>query len=146
MAEYENTNRGALFPAENQKIIRSGPMNINGSDHQCSIVQVSTKNGKTFFEVYQKIGVVFINDNKKDENDADMNGTIETKSGEMKIWGRKKKSKNGHDYTSISLSESRKQYSNNYPKTQASVMASKDIAFQDSHMNNIANEDDEIPF
>ena len=89
MSEYDDTNRGALFPAEDQKIIRSGPVNIDGSQEHCAIVQTKTKSGKTIFEFYQKIGAIFPNE-KRNENDADMSGNLETKSGPMKVWGRKK--------------------------------------------------------
>ncbi len=102
MSEYDDTNRGALFPAEDQKIIRSGPVNIDGNQEHCAIVQTKTKSGKTIFEFYQKIGAIFPNE-KRNENDADMSGNLETKSGPMKVWGRKKQSKNGNDYTAISL-------------------------------------------
>jgi len=104
--EYDNTNSGALFNAENQKLLRSGPVNINGNDEYMAIVQSKTRSGKTIFEVFQKVGVVFPNE-KRDENDADMSGNISNlKDGlEMKIWGRKRESKNGNPFTSISLAE-----------------------------------------
>ncbi len=30
--EYDNTNSGVLFPAENMKVLRKGPVDIEGND------------------------------------------------------------------------------------------------------------------
>ena len=143
MTEYDDTNKGALFPAENQKIVRSGPVNINGSAEYCAIVQTTTKNGKTVFEFYQKIGAIFPNE-KRNENDADMSGSLETKSGPMKVWGRKRQSKNGNDFTSISLAPPLDQYPNDHTRRQGF----KEMSNANRHMESIASSvpDDEIPF
>ena len=134
MSEYDDTNRGALFPAEDQKIIRSGPVNIDGSQEHCAIVQTKTKSGKTIFEFYQKIGAIFPNE-KRNENDADMSGNLETKSGPMKVWGRKKQSKNGNDYTARSLAPP-------LDAPRQSPMGSDAVG----HMPSSSVADDEIPF
>ena len=146
MTEYDDTNRGALFPAENQKIVRSGPVNINGKGEYCAIVQTITKNGKTVFEFYQKIGAIFPTE-KRNENDADMSGNLETSSGQMKVWGRKKQSKNGNDYTHISLAPPLDKYPNDHARRQGF----KEMNSANKHMESISArveeiEDDEIPF
>ena len=143
MSEYDDTNRGALFPAENQELVRSGPVNIAGADQHCAIVQTITKNGKTVFEVYQKIGAVFPNDKKRNDDDYDMSGKVDLPSGQkMMIWGRKRQSKNGNHYTAISLSE---------PKVNDSYTVQqgmKDMKQAKNHMESISKPyvDDEIPF
>jgi hypothetical protein len=102
MSDYDDTNKGALFEAANQKVIRSGPMNFAGEDGKMAIIQTTTKHGKTVFEVYQKLGAVFPNE-KRDENDADMTGKLNLNGVEFRIWGRKKVSKNNQSFTSISI-------------------------------------------
>ena len=103
MTEYDNTNSGAVFPANNQKLIRQGTLNVEGKDENVAIVQTTTKTGKTVFEVYQKIGAVFINDRKRDEKDADMSGTVSFVMGDYTMWGRKRESKSGMSFTSLSI-------------------------------------------
>lgn len=105
MNEYDNTNQGAVFPASNEKLIRSGKLNIEGIEERVTIVQVTTKTGKTVFEVYKKVGAVFINDNKRDEKDADMSGTVNfgNPKGDYMMWGRKRESKGGVPFTSLTI-------------------------------------------
>ena len=82
----------------------------------------------------RKIGAIFPNE-KRNENDADMSGNLETKSGPMKVWGRKKQSKNGNDYTAISLAPP--------------LDAPKQSPMESDAANQIPSsrlEDDEIPF
>ena len=104
MTEYDNTNSGALFAAANSRILRQGPVNIQGDDTHLMIVEVTTKEHKKFYEVYQKVGAIFANDDKRTENDPDMSGGINYMGLEMKIWGRKKvASQSGDKFTAISL-------------------------------------------
>ena len=140
---YDDTNRGALFPAENQQLVRSGPINIAGTNQFCAIVQTKTKNGKTVFEVYQKIGAVFPNSKKRNDDDYYMSGKVDLPSGnQLIVWGRKKKSKNGNDYTAISLSEPKVE--DRYTKQQGF----KEMKKANDHIKSISSqiEDDEIPF
>lgn len=102
MAEYDNTNTGALFPAENMKVIRQGKIDIEGKEDDYCLCQVQTKNGHTIFEVYQKVGAVFINERKRDEKDADMSGTVTIEGTDYMMWGRKRESKSGMAFTAIS--------------------------------------------
>tara|TARA_R110000751_G_scaffold56451_4_gene120421 strand:+ start:4140 stop:4535 length:396 start_codon:yes stop_codon:yes gene_type:complete len=114
MTEYDNTNSGALFNTSNQKLLRSGPVNVEGSDETLCIIQTETKNGKTIFEVYQKVGAIFTND-KKSENSPDVGGTVTLSGTEYFMNGWKKQSKNGNNFTSISL----KQKDEQPPKDEA---------------------------
>lgn len=102
--DQTKVNTGALFPAANCKILRQGPVNIQGKDENLMIVQVTTKDHQSFFEVYQKVGAIFTNDKKRDENDPDMSGEFDYGGTIMKIWGRKKTAQtSGMKYTSISM-------------------------------------------
>jgi hypothetical protein len=105
MSDYDDTNRGALFNASNQKLIRRGPVNINGEPLEIAIVQTKTKNGKIVFEVYQKIGAVFTNDDKTSEKSPDMSGTVEFQNREWQMAGWKSEGRSGTPYTSVAISE-----------------------------------------
>jgi len=106
--EYDNTNSGVLFPAENMKVIRKGPVDIEGKETDMMITQSQTRDGKAIFEVWQKAGPIFVNE-KRNENDADMSGSVQTEHGEYKIWGRKRTSKKtGSPLTSVSLAPAKK--------------------------------------
>jgi len=102
MTDYDNTNRGALFEAANRNLIRQGKVDFAGDEEEIAIVKAITKNNKTIFEVYQKIGVVFVNENRS-ENAPGMSGPVEFKGREFKMAGWAKKSKDDRPYTSISV-------------------------------------------
>ena len=104
MADYDNTNSGALFAAEHMKIIRQGKVNVDGVEDNYVLVQTETAGGKTIFEMYQKVGALFVNDKKRTENDPDISGSVTDKSsGEWRFAGWKKTSKAGDQYTSIGV-------------------------------------------
>lgn len=104
MTEYDDTNQGALFAAAHCKIIRQGPVNMQGDDQHLAIVEVTTKDHQKFYEVYQKVGAIFTNDDKRNDDDPDMSGEINYHGLEMKIWGRKRVgNKSGNKFTAISL-------------------------------------------
>ena len=103
MTDYDNTNSGALFNAANQKLVRAGDVDVNGTSERLAIVLTETKNGKTIFEVYQKVGAIFTNDDKKTDKHPDVGGKIEVGGQEYYMSGWKKLSKNDVNYTSVSL-------------------------------------------
>ena len=141
MTEYDNTNSGALYPAEHMKpvgradwddlkILRQGKVDVEGNESRMVITQSTSRDGKTYFEVYQaigervlvtevtdrdgntyfefykKIGPIYANDRKRTERDADMSGTVipgDGSGGEYMIWGRKRETKSGVKMTSVSL-------------------------------------------
>jgi hypothetical protein len=72
---YDNTNKGAAFaPFEAQRLILQGKINDDGIDRKVVFVKDQTKGGKNIIEVYEKIGVLFENDKKGNENAPDYTG------------------------------------------------------------------------
>lgn len=142
--QYDNTNSGALYPAEHMttigrkddlKVIRHGKVDVEGSETNMVITQTTSREGKTYFEVYEevddrvlvvevtardgstyhkflkKIGPIYTNDRKRTEKDADMSGTVKPQDGslgEYMIWGRKRTTRDGAPLTSISLAPKEK--------------------------------------
>ncbi len=109
MAEYDNSNSGALWPTGENKLIRQGKVDIDGSEVELAVTHVTTKTGKTIFEVFQKVGVVFANDRKDSENHPDMKGSLTHDGSEYWVAGWKKESKNGLKFTSVSFSPKEQQ-------------------------------------
>lgn len=104
MSDYDNTNTGALFPANHMKVIRQGKINVEGTDDFFTLVQCETPNGKTVFEIYQKVGAMFVNDKKTTDKDPDTTGKMtHPEAGEMSIVGWKNQSKAGDPYTKIGV-------------------------------------------
>jgi uncharacterized protein (DUF736 family) len=103
MSDYDNTNRGGMFPTGNQELLRQGKVNFNGAELQLCIVKVITQSGKTVFKVYREIGAVFVNDKKGNEKAPDMSGKVEHNGADWKMAGWRKESQNGLPYTSISV-------------------------------------------
>jgi len=162
MSDYDNTNSGALYPAEHMKpfgraswddlkILRQGKVNIEGEESRMILTQSTSKDGKTYFEVYEamsdralvaevtdrdgntyfefykKIGPIYANDRKRSDRDADMSGTVTPKDGslgEYMIWGRKRETKSGVKMTSVSLAAKEKK--NESPTYSASSSDSLD--------------------
>ncbi len=105
MAEYDNTNSGALFTPIETYLLKTGKINVEGDENYYSLTETTTKSGKKVYEVHMKVGAMFINDRKSKDTDPDISGSI-TKDGiEYMVWGRKRESKTGTKFTSISLAE-----------------------------------------
>ena len=63
--QYDDTNRGALFPPrENNVLVGQGKLNNNGNEEYHVIVKATLPSGKVIREVYKKVGVLFENDNQ----------------------------------------------------------------------------------
>lgn len=107
MSDYDDTNRGVAFPPrENQKLFLTGKLNINGQDQRTALVKNITPNGTKLIEVYQKIGVLFVN-KKQDNPDAPaFAGPIDDTNLRIAAW---KKEKDGMNYLSMSVSENQQQ-------------------------------------
>ncbi len=103
MAEYNNTNKGALFNAYNCKIKGQGSISIGQTPSDYVLVEEQTKHGQTFYNLYVKSAKIYKNENKRNDDDADMNGVIESHIGEFRIWLREKTSKNGNEFISCSV-------------------------------------------
>ncbi len=103
MADYDNTNRGAAFPPfETQQLILQGKINVDGNDMKAILVKDQTQGGTKLIEVYQKVGVLFDNDKKGNENAPDYSGPLEVGDKRMAAW---RKESNGKPYMSISVSD-----------------------------------------
>jgi len=108
MAEYDNTNSGAVFkPFETMKMILQGKVNIEGNDRKVVLVADKTKSDKKIIEVYQKVAVLFEEDKGDNEKRPDYSGPVEdyATSKNMRIAAWKRQSENNNKYMSLSLSE-----------------------------------------
>lgn len=170
MSDYDNTNSGALYPAEHMKpigrkdwddlkIIRQGKVDVEGSESRMVITQATSREGKTYFEVYQsvgdrvlvaevtdrdgntyfeffkKVGPIFTNDRKRTDKDADMSGTItpdDGSLGEYMIWGRKRTTKSGVAMTSVSFAPKTKKESDS---SYSEAYRNKEASGVPSHVN-----------
>jgi len=58
MSEYDNTNRGAGFPPyEEEKMVLTGKINVDGLDTDVIYVAGTTKSGQRVLRIYQKMGI-----------------------------------------------------------------------------------------
>ena len=103
---YDNTNTGAAFkPFDSMKMILQGKLNLEGHDHKIVLVADETKSGMKIIEVYQKIGVMFENDKRGNDNAPDYSGPMEDDVARQprQIAGWKKQ-KDGNNYLSMQIS------------------------------------------
>ena len=108
MAEYDNTNSGAVFkPFETMKLILQGKVNIEGNDRKIVLVADKTKSDKKIIEVYQKVGVLFEEDKGDNEKRPDYSGPLEdyATNKDMRIAAWKRQSDGGNKYMSLQISE-----------------------------------------
>ena len=64
--EYDNNNRGAVFPPRGkQKLIFQGNGEIDNKPVNVAIIQDESRDGKPFMGVYVKAGAVFTNSYKE---------------------------------------------------------------------------------
>ena len=67
MAEYDKTNDGALFPPfADMELILQGNINVAGRDSRYAFIRRMTRDQKEIVEVFEKVGVMFPNDNEKE--------------------------------------------------------------------------------
>lgn len=86
MAEYDNINDGVAFPPfEDMKMILQGKINVEGRDAKCVVVKRVTQSGMEIMELYEKVGVMFKNDNAK-ENAPDYTGKIYDTADKQMPW------------------------------------------------------------
>lgn len=108
MAEYDNTNTGAAFkPFDTQRLILQGKIDFEGNERKVVCVADETKNGTRLIEVYEKVGVLFENDQKGNDKAPNYSGPVEpfvsSKQLQMAAW--KKTSDNAGNFLSIRVSE-----------------------------------------
>lgn len=108
MAEYDDTNRGAAFtPFPTQQMILQGKVNVEGTDSKVVLVKDQTKDGRGIVEVYQKMAVMFENNDKKGNEAApDYSGPVGEKGSpdEKRIAGWRRM-KDGKPYMSFQISD-----------------------------------------
>ena len=68
--EYDNTNRGAVFPPlEQQRLLLTGSMDFDGEGKKSlALITDTDKQGRDVFVVYQRVGVLYMNEDAMPEN------------------------------------------------------------------------------
>jgi hypothetical protein len=130
--QYDNTNDGVAFPPfEDMKMILQGKINVEGRDSRYAIVRRETKAGKEIMEVYEKVGVMFKQEQGK-EGSPNYTGTIYNTNDKTQPWTVAKsdkriaawrRQKDGKPYMSINISDPQS------PKVQTSNLRDDDIPF-----------------
>mgnify|MGYP003114766997 FL=1 len=86
MAEYDKTNDGALWPPfEDMELILQGNINVAGRDSRYAFVRRMTRDRKELIEVFEKVGVMFPNDNSK-EGAPSYTGTMYNPNDKRMPW------------------------------------------------------------
>ncbi len=130
--EYDNTNRGAVFPPmEQQRLLLTGSIDIDGEGKKgLALVTDTDKQGRDVFVVYQRAGVLYLNEDATDENKQPAySGPMD---GDMRIAAWRSESDKGVKF--LSLKREAKQSSNGHaapiqtPRPQQIIVAD-DIPF-----------------
>ncbi len=75
---FDNSNSGCLFDAPNMEIYRQGKCHVDGVEREFLIsVTHNNQKGETYYDLYEKVGKVSPNRNKKSENSPDMIGDFQ---------------------------------------------------------------------
>ena len=90
MSDYPNS--GNLFSANHMQVFRAGTVDIDGSDHEIAVIEVS---------------VLYVNRQKSEEKDWDISGEIEVNGEKFMAWGRKRFDKNNNTYSRFSFKEAK---------------------------------------
>ncbi|MEC9201497.1 MAG: hypothetical protein VX978_06305 [Pseudomonadota bacterium] len=108
MSNYEQKeNTGALFEANNMKVLRQGKSLVNGHDCELIVTSSQTKDGRTLFDTYMKVGGFFPNQYKQEgDNKPDVTAPVLIHGEKMKLAGWKNVSKRGVHYVSLAFSPS----------------------------------------
>ena len=102
MADYDNTDKGAAFPPfETQRLILQGKINDNGREMKVVLVADQTRDGKKLIEVYEKVGTLFENDQKGNENAPNYTGPL----GLFRRVAAWRRMKEGKPYMTFSVSD-----------------------------------------
>lgn len=121
MTQYDNTDRGALFPPrDNHKMILTGKANDDGVEKHIVLTKSTLPDGRNIIDVYEKTGTLFENDKKGNESAPDYTGPLNGRR--VAAW---RKNKDGMNYMSINISD-KKQGAGNQRTNQSN---SEDIPF-----------------
>ena len=105
MSDYPNS--GNLFSANHMQVFRAGTVDIDGSDHEIAVIEVTTKKGDKMYLAYKEVGVLYVNRQKSEEKDWDISGEIEVNGEKFMAWGRKRFDKNNNTYSRFSFKEAK---------------------------------------
>lgn len=104
MSNYDNTDRGAVFPPRNQQLILQGKIDSKGDTQNFVLVKANTQAGDPIIHVYQKVGALF--PNKSDNSKApSYTGPLEQPGKSKRHLSAWKHSKDGMNYMSISVND-----------------------------------------
>ena len=134
MTEYDNTNNGVVYkPYPDQQFAGSGKLNIEGTDYKIITVKESlSKGGNPVRVVYARMGVLFENDQKGNDQAPLFSGPIDTHPNlRLAAWLKEKVGLEGKVMKYMTLNVSEKQ--------QAAAAETQPSA-------PIHQTDDEIPF
>jgi len=102
--EYDNNNRGAVFPPRNnQKLILQGNAEMDNKPFKVIIVSDESKSGNKYLEVYEKVGVLFTNSYKEpDDNKPHYTGELDKYDKRIAGW---KQSKGDMEYLAFRITD-----------------------------------------
>lgn len=130
--EYDNTNRGAVFPPmEQQRLLLTGSIDMDGDGKKgLAFVTDTDKQGRDVFVVYQRVGVLYLNEDATEDNKQPAySGPMD---GDMRLAAWRSESDKGVKF--LSLKREAKMASNGHaapvqaPRPQQTIVAD-DIPF-----------------
>lgn len=99
--DYDNTNRGAVFPPmEQQRLLLTGSLDFDGQGKKSlALVTDTDKQGRDVFVVYQRVGVLYMNEDATDANKQPAySGPMD---GDMRLAAWRSESEKGTKYLSL---------------------------------------------
>ena len=138
MSKYEQKdNSGALFQANNMRVLRQGTAMVNGEECNLIVTESKTKDGRTLFDTYLKIGGFFPNQYKQEgDSKPDVTAPVLVNGETMNLAGWKNVSKKGVAYVSLSF----RPKDDDKGKSNAQELSAVGQAAQDDVL------DDNVPF
>ena len=105
MSDYEQKdNSGALFQSNNMRVLRQGNSMVNGFDCDLIVTESKTKDGRTMYDTYMKVGGFFPNKYKEDgDSKPDITAPVNINGEKMRLAGWKNTSKRGTPYVKLSF-------------------------------------------
>lgn len=140
MSDYETKdNTGALFQANNIRVVRQGNAKVAGNGYDIIVTESKTKDGRTLYDTYVKVGPFFTNKYKEEGDDKpDTKTKIRLSGEEFEMAGWKKVSKRGTQFLSLAFREPRASGQSQNGPARAAPLDTPSID------NNVS--DDDIPW